>query len=119
MDNIAQGLFILGVGMLVLFLALGALALVVGFMGKVFKEKSSAPQENSLFEKSVDKASLGSSSESPASAVAVAVAVSHLLVRQGQNSNLGKVLEQPPGGYRIRHTFRDKPVIVIKRERVK
>ncbi len=98
MDNITQGLFIFGVGMVVLTVALGLLALMIELLGKVFREK--APQ--------IAELAPGEGEEPPPPAastkgevVAAAVAVSYLLSRGAGSPSLGRLLQNPPGPYRL------------------
>jgi Na+-transporting methylmalonyl-CoA/oxaloacetate decarboxylase gamma subunit len=107
--NITQGLFVFAVGMLILFIALGLLALMIDLIGRAFKQKGK-PQVG-LSKNSPDRVTFPPSSDMEASAVAVAVAVSHLLSGVVDYPDLGKLLETPPGPYRFHQNFVDKPAL--------
>jgi len=95
LDNINQGLMIFGVGMLVLFVALGLLALMIDLLGKAFKEKTVSEDDSNRG--GAAQAPIPPSSTTEGAAVAVAVVVSHLLSQRAGSSELGKLLEPPPG----------------------
>ncbi len=99
MDNIDLGLYIFGIGMVILFLALGLLALMIDALGKIFQDTPAAASAKSS---DAGEAAVPDQAADTDAIVAVAVAVGHLLSRQKRQSGLGKLLEKPPGHYRFR-----------------
>ncbi len=87
MSNLAQGLSISVMGILITFASLGVLILVMIALRELFAPRASqeAPQPE------------GGEVENDAAAVAAATAVAFLKAQQRRQAALGKVLETPQG----------------------
>jgi Na+-transporting methylmalonyl-CoA/oxaloacetate decarboxylase gamma subunit len=111
LENINQGLFIFAIGMVILFLALGLLALMINLLGRYTLRKKTTQEtaEQPAKEEITDPSSQSIATEK--AAVAAAVAVSHLLSEMAGQRNLGKLLEMPPGRYRFHQTLAEKPIV--------
>jgi sodium pump decarboxylase gamma subunit len=96
MSDIQIGLYIGLLGMSVLFIALGALALMIMLLDAIFRPKP--PKEAEVVE-AEKEAPLAASRREFQLVAAVAVAVSHLLHKRRPQADLGRSLEQGPGRY--------------------
>lgn len=113
MNNIVIGFYIFGVGMAVLFAALGLLALVIGWMGRLFSVKPKIELRGS----SVEHESTGVDVHLNG-AVAAAVAVSYLAAERKRHTGLGETLLRPSGPYRSSRELSQKPIVIKMAERI-
>jgi len=109
LNSITQGLFIFGVGMVVLTISLGLLALIIELLSKVIKEKGSG--ENTPGQEHAEQEAIPPSLSFETEVVAAAVGVRYLLAYSAGSPDLGKLLENPPGPYHVNHNTRDKPYL--------
>ncbi len=92
MSNLAQGLSISVMGILITFASLGVLILVMIVLRELF-----APRATQQASRPVGAGEGAPQAEDDAAAVAAATAVAFLKDRQRQRAALGKLLETPQG----------------------